>query len=347
MRTAVIGAGYIAREHLAALREIGVEVAAICDRSPALAEALAEEHGVPHWFDDAERMLRAVAPDVVHVATPPRSHVALARAALEAGAHVFVEKPIALNPSELRELQELAVARGRWLVEDHNYRFNPAIQRIIEWADSGALGAPVHVDVLFAVDALGPGSRHADPNAPDPFSGLPGGPILDFITHLAYLACAFLGEHREVATQWGQRGGSGARWDEFRALVRAERGTAALAFSANAQPDTFSVTVHGTRLRARASLFEPLLAVERLHGGPRPLLPVRNGLAVAAAHAHAAVAGLWRKLAGQPVTYAGLWELLRRFYAALEAGAKPPIAPAEIAAANRLVFAMLEQEPRR
>lgn len=346
-RAALIGAGYIAREHLRSLRQIpGVEVTALCDRSPTLAAAMADEFGVPRWYADAEKLLVEERPDVVHVTTPPQSHVALASLALKAGCHVFVEKPLALSLAESEALLDLAAACDRWLIEDHNYLFNPAVQSMLDWKRGGELGEVVHLDVLFAADALGGRSRHADAAAPESLVALPGSALIDFATHLAYLACAFIGAARSVSTTWRAARASGSRWDEFRALVEGEHATASLGWSANAQPDSFSLRVHGTKLRATASLFEPLLAVERLHAGPRPLVPLRNGLSVGASYASSALLGLWRKLQGRPVTYAGLSELLRLTYAALASGAPPPISALEIRAANRLVWRMLEQEPR-
>jgi len=345
-RAAVIGAGYIAREHLDCLRSLAsVDIVGICDLSPTLAQAAAEEFQVPHWYTDSAAMLRELAPEVVHVTTPPGSHVLLARQALEAGAHVLVEKPITFDRDELRRLQQLAASRGLVLLEDHNYLFNDSVERIREQAKAGRLGEVVHVDVIFAVDILGEGSPFADPDAPHPSLSLPGGAVADFVTHLAYLAYAFVGPPRAVHTVWDKRGsGPVPPWDEFRALVDAERGTASLSFSARAQPDLFWLRVHGTRMRATASLFEPLLVFERLYQGPRPLFPVRNGLAAAVAYSHSAVAGLWRKLGGRPITYSGLWRLLSRFYRALEEGAPPPLSPDWIEAVNRLVGDLVAQK---
>ena len=111
-RVALVGAGYIAREHLACLGTLrNVEVVAVCDRSPVMAEATADQFRVPAWFTDHAAMLTASAPDVVHIATPPRSHVPIALDALDAGAHVLVEKPIAISAREIETLVAAADAR--------------------------------------------------------------------------------------------------------------------------------------------------------------------------------------------------------------------------------------------
>jgi predicted XRE-type DNA-binding protein len=84
----------IARQHLACLNALpGVELAAICDLSPATAEAVAERFGIRAWFTDHRAMLEKTRADVVHVTTPPTSHFKLAMDSFDAGAHVIVEKP--------------------------------------------------------------------------------------------------------------------------------------------------------------------------------------------------------------------------------------------------------------
>lgn len=345
-RVGVIGAGYIAREHLECLNRLDdAEPIAICDLSPTVAEATAEMFDLPHWYTDHKRMLRDLDLDVVHIATPPSSHVPLARDVLEANCHAFVEKPIALTRDEFAPLRQLAEERKRLLIEDHNYLFNPSIQAILAKIASGEFGEVVHVEASFCVP-LGEG-KHADPDAPSPFANLPGGAMVDFLTHLSYLACAFIGPHERVDSHWSLRAPeSGLRFDELRALVAAERGSAVLSISSHSQPDIFSVRVHGTKMRAAVSLFEPLLVFETLRPGPSPLVPVQNGLAAGWAYSRSAVGGLLRKLSGRPLTYEGLWVLFERMYGSLRAGGEPPIGLGQVQRANELVWDILEQEPR-
>jgi predicted dehydrogenase len=342
MKAVLIGAGAIAREHIGALQGVpGVQVAGICDLSPAMAEATAEQFQIPRWFTDHRKMLAEVAPELVHVTTPPGSHFALATDALEAGAHVLVEKPITRELAEMETLFELAARRGRYLVEDHNYLFNRPIVRLLEMRTRGELGEVVHVHVSFHLAILAPGSRYVDPNVPHPCASGPGGAIADFVSHLAYLALAFTGPSRWLQVAWRKRSETPLPADELRALLDGERASALLEFSSHAQPDGFWIEVHGTKLRARASLFEPLLAVERVLPGARPLMPVKNGLAMALAHARAGLGSLTRKLSGRPMSYEGLHELVRRNVAAIRTSSRPPVEPAAIRETNRLVAELL------
>ena len=340
MKAALIGAGQIAKQHLACLRELkGVEIVGVCDLSPAMAEAAGERFGVPAWFTDSRAMLDAVKPDVVHVTTPPASHYPLASQALDAGAHVIVEKPATVTHDQLLSLVGQASNCGRVLVEDYNYLFNKATRTILNKVETGEFGDVTHVEVFIVLDILGPGSPFADPNAPHPILSLPGGAIADFLTHLASLAHVFVGAHRSAQTVWARRSAvpGPLPYDEFHALVDAERGTASLGFSGRTQPDAFWLRVYGTKMQAAANLFETRLTFDRLRGGPKPLRPLFNGLDEGKAIKRSAYGSLFRKLSGGPGAYEGLWELLARTYHALEKGTEPPITAQQVLDVNRLV----------
>ena len=344
IRAALVGTGRIAHQHLACLRQLpGVELAAVCDRSPISAEYACARFGAAAWFTDHREMLAAVRPEVVHVTTPPDSHFALADDALAAGAHVIVEKPAAASCDEVLDLLARAEAGGRALIEDYNYVFNRPVRELLDLVASGDAGTVVHVDVDLCLDIRREGSPFADRNLPHPALQLRGGAIADFLPHLASLGHAFIGPHRSVATVWGHQGtASTMPQDEMRALVEGERGTAGLCFSAQAQPDVFTVTVLATRVRARAGLFEPRLTVDRVRSLPKPLVPFVNALQEAAVVAGSAVTGLWGKLSGGPGSYEGLWELLTQTYASLASGTPPPVSLTQVAEVNRLVDDLLE-----
>lgn len=340
MRAAVIGLGQIARQHLACVQQLpGVEVAAVCDLSPAVAECTAERTGVRSWFTDYRTMLAEVRPDVVHVTTPPTSHYRLALDSLDAGAHVVVEKPATATYDELDALARRAEEKGRALVEDYNYLYNRATREIVRRIESGEFGDVVHVDVLICLDILDPGG-FADPNAAHPCLSLAGGAIADFLPHLASLAWLFVGPHTRASAVWKKRSKTILPYDELRAVVDAERGTASLGFSASSQPDGFWLRVYGTRMHATANLFETRLTFDRVRPGPKPLRPLLNGLEEGKSVRRSAVRSLLRKFSGGPGAYDGLWELLGRTYRALADGGPLPVPARQVLEVNRLVEAL-------
>lgn len=348
MRAALVGTGRIARQHLGALGRLpGVEVAAVCDVSPASAQAAAERFAIARWYTDHRVMLAEARPDVTHVTTPADTHVRLALDALDAGSHVIVEKPAARDVAELDALLERAEAAGRVVVETYNYLFNEPVRRMLELV-AAEDGGVVHVAVTLCLDIAAPESPFTDRNRPHPALAFPGGAISDFLPHLASLAHAFAGEHRAAHAVWSRRDASGPlAADELRALVDGDRATAAVCFSSHARPDLFAVDVLAPRMRMSARLFEPRLVVERIHAVPKPLNPVANGLAEAAEAARGAVGGLARKLGGGPGSYEGLWALIERTYAALAAGEPPPVSHDQMRAVHRLVGALTENAPAR
>ena len=343
MKAALIGAGQIARQHLNCLKTLpGVDLAAICDLSPATAEAAAERYVIPAWFTDHEAMLEKVRPDVVHVTTPPTSHFRLALDSLAAGAHVIVEKPVSSTFEELRTLVGRARGSERHLVEDHNYVFNHAPQEILRRIESGQFGAVTHVEVLICLDIAGPGG-FADSNSPHPALTLAGGAIADFLPHLASLAHLFLGPHRTAQTVWTKRKSSLLPFDEFRALVNAERGTATLGFSASSQPDAFWLRVYGEKMQATTNLFETRLTFDGPRDVPKPLRPFFSALEEGKIIRRAALTTLLRKFKG-PGAYEGLWELLARTYRALTDRSALPITASDVLEVNRMVEALKPQE---
>ena len=343
MKAALIGAGQIARQHLACLKTLpGVDLAGICDLSPATAEAAAERYGVGAWFTDYRDMLEKVRPDVVHVTTPPTSHFRLALDAVNAGAHVVVEKPATPTLDELEMLVGRANDTGCHVVEDYNYLFNRATQDIVRRVESGELGAVTHVEVLICLDILGP-AGFADPNSPHPALALAGGAIADFLPHLASLAHRFVGAHRTAHTIWNKRKSSPLPYDEFRAVVEAERGTAALGFSASSQPDAFWLRVYGERMHASTNLFETRLTFDGPRNVPKPLRSFFSGLEEGKEIRRAAVKTLLRKFKG-PGAYEGLWELLAGTYRALADRSTLPVTASDVLEVNRMVEALKPQE---
>jgi len=125
MRTAVIGVGYLGRFHAQKYAVLpDSELVAIADPNAATAAKVGSELGVPYCTDYRELLGRV---DAVSVVTPTPTHYPIARAFLETGAHVLVEKPMTVSVDEGRQLIAAAKAAGRILQVGHLERFNAAL----------------------------------------------------------------------------------------------------------------------------------------------------------------------------------------------------------------------------
>ena len=313
----------------------------VCDLSAATARSMADRFALDGWSTDLEATLIALRPDVVHVATPPASHRDIALLALNAGAHVIVEKPATLIPSQLTGLLDVARQQGLLLVEDYNYIYNSGVQTALADIRAGDYGKLVHVDVEIALDIYGEGSSYLDPTANRSFTQMKGGPIADFLPHLASVAHAFVGAHTTTHAVWTHRE-DGPFPDGLRALVAGHQGTATLSFSARAQPDLFQVRVEGTRRRTHLNIFEGRAVTESQFDTARPLIPLLNGLREGRDATVGSVQALSRKMSGGPGAYQGLWTLVQDFYLALAGGLEPPITPSQMIEVNSLIEALTE-----
>jgi predicted dehydrogenase len=120
------------------------ELVWLCDIDEGCRAEAALRYPTARTTNNLEDLLADETVDAVIVATPVPTHYELSRRALEAGKHVFVEKPPAMRGAELEELCELAEERGRVLMPGHLLLYHPGVWKLKEIVDSGELG-----DVLY------------------------------------------------------------------------------------------------------------------------------------------------------------------------------------------------------
>ena len=134
---AVIGCGYWGKNHVRTLSELGALVA-VADKDAPRATALAETFGVEALSPEAA--MRDPRVDAVVLALPPQLHAEFALAAIAAGKHVLVEKPIALTPDDATRVVAAGHAAGVVVMTGHVLRFHPAFEALAAMVADGALG---------------------------------------------------------------------------------------------------------------------------------------------------------------------------------------------------------------
>jgi predicted dehydrogenase len=140
-RIGVVGLGYwgpnVARNVAANPR---AELAWLCDRDPETLAAAADRHPQAGITESYQELLEDPALDAVAIVTPVSTHYDLAAAALEAGKHVLVEKPLAGSSSQAADLIEVAAERSLVLLPGHTFLYSPPVVKVKELLDAGALG---------------------------------------------------------------------------------------------------------------------------------------------------------------------------------------------------------------
>src|SRR6202163_773031 len=147
IRFGIIGYGYWGPNIVRNLGSLsGACVASLCDKNvPALRRAAQTYPGLKLSSDSAE-LIGSPLIDAVAVVTPVWTHYALAKAALENGKHVFVEKPFTTTVAQAEELIELAEKRNLKIMVDHTFLFTGAVKKIRQLIDDGILGNLYYYD---------------------------------------------------------------------------------------------------------------------------------------------------------------------------------------------------------
>jgi predicted dehydrogenase len=149
VRFGVIGYGYWGPNVVRNLDQLdGSSVVAICDKSPASLKRVAKAYPHLRVLSDSHELISSPDIDAVAVVTPVWTHYELAKAALEQGKHVFVEKPFTSNSAQAEELIELADRKNLKIMVDHTFLFTGAVKKIGQLLDEGALGKIYYYDSM-------------------------------------------------------------------------------------------------------------------------------------------------------------------------------------------------------
>jgi predicted dehydrogenase len=347
LRIALVGCGKIADQHVQAVQRVsGSQVVAVCDREPLMARQLAERFAIDGCYSDTGEMLRSARPDVVHITTPPQSHHDLAIQCLQAGCHVYLEKPFTVTLAEATALIAAAQLCRRLVTAGHNYQFSFEMLRMRALLEDGFLGgAPVHVESYWSYD-LGDIS-YVGPLLGNPdhwVRRLPGGLLHNIISHGIARIAEFIDDDLDVVvarahqSEQLRRMGGQEVLDELRVMIRDGKGTTAtFCFSTQIKPGLNQLRLFGPVNSVTVDLNSGSVVS---HQGKSyksyltyllpPLLAARAQLR----NAWQNVTGIARQRIYQD---SGMTALVERFHRAIASGGPPPIPYREVLLTARIM----------
>ena len=316
LRIALFGAGRHAQHHARAiLRCSATELVAVADPTESAQAAMRSVVPSVRCFATPEELLAADRPDVVHICTPPASHAPLARAALKAGSHIYVEKPFTDRVEDAKEVLDEACAKNLLVCAGHQLLYEPPTEVLTQYLPS--IGQVVHVESYFSFRTV----RHA-----------PGGrtvlradhQLLDILPHPVYLLLQVLEQAADgpieiVSLEVSQTG-------TVHALVRRGGVTGTLVVTLEGRPvesylrvvgrngSLFADYVRGTTQRA---IGPGSSGIDKLLAPYRQAWQLLTGTTTAMA----------RRFLKSQRSYPGLVELFSAFYDAVRAGLPSPISP--------------------
>jgi predicted dehydrogenase/nucleoside-diphosphate-sugar epimerase len=305
LKTGIIGAGKMARHHAKALGVCGAqnELVGVVEPDSDARVAFATAFPGCEPFEHLQELIEARHPDVLHICTPGSTHVELGRAAIEAGCHVYIEKPFALRSSQARELFRLADERAVRLCAGHQLLYErPTLQatRLLQ-----SIGRIVHVESMFSFRMVRRGTLTDDEQ------------ILDILPHPTYLLLHFLRaahgagpfDPRLVAVRVDREG-------TIHALATAGGPSGSLVVTLDGRPVESFVRVVGTNGTVHADYVRGTvqhLIGPGVSGIDKLLNPYRHSRQLIGQTTSSLIRRLRRRGAGYP----GLAETIHAFYTSL------------------------------
>ncbi|NLW50587.1 MAG: Gfo/Idh/MocA family oxidoreductase [Candidatus Brocadiaceae bacterium] len=195
VKVGVIGTGGIATVQAKSLSKLeGVEIVAGCDIDPEHLKTFCDTYGVEKRFEDYNDLVRLPELDAVTVCTPNYVHKDPTIAALKAGKHTMVEKPMAMNAAEAQAMIDAETGSGKTLTMGFQFRLRPDAQALKRFANDGRLGKVLFVRCQAlrrrGIPSWGVfGQKHLQG----------GGPLIDIGVHIIECAHFLMGEPRPVA----------------------------------------------------------------------------------------------------------------------------------------------------
>lgn len=194
LKVGIIGNGGIAAMHMHGYKQLGdrVEVVACCDIAEEKAKKFAAEHGIQHYYTDAETMLKNEKLDMVSICTWNSAHAECTIAALRAGCNVLCEKPMAMNAAQALEMKAEAEKAGKLLMVGFVRRHGADADKALSLISQGYLGDIYFAKASYLRRCGFPGGWFGDKSR----SG--GGPLIDLGVHVIDLTRYLMGNPKPV-----------------------------------------------------------------------------------------------------------------------------------------------------
>jgi predicted dehydrogenase/nucleoside-diphosphate-sugar epimerase len=319
LRVGILGAGQMARQHARAIGRLNdAIVSAVVDPDPsALAEMRRIQPGAT-GFASLDDLLLSQLVDVIHICTPPHTHEILTEKVLDAGCHVYVEKPFVETRSAATRLANLADRNGLKICAGHQLLYELPTLRALELLP--ALGEVTHIESYFSFRAM----KHS-PNGRAPLRD--DLQLLDILPHPVYLLLDFLERTAEGTTQLvsvdiGPRG-------TVHALVRRGSLTGSLVVTLEGRPVENYLRLVGTNGSIHADYVRSTVQ-RNLGPGTSGIDKLLSPYRLSRQLLTGTTAAMGKRFLKQQKSYPGLAEIFGAFYQAIKENRESPVTRANL-----------------
>jgi predicted dehydrogenase len=351
LKIAIVGCGKIADAHVEEIRKIpSAELCAVCDLEPIMAEQLATRYFVSRWYSDVVKMLEAEKPDVLHITTPPGSHLQLTQLALANGCHVFLEKPTALRHCDTEAIVEATIAAGKKLSVNYWPNFEAPALELRRLLEQGVLGSVVHVESFYGYDLKGEYGMALQRDPKHWVHRMPGKLFQNVLDHILNKITPFMGDEQPLIQAVAYCGNPDRGdieavelLDELRVILRGAYTSAYATFSSHARPVGHNLRVYGTENTARVDFAARTVVLERKQTFPSAVGRLAPPFLSAKDYMGQGLKNLNRFSHARFHYFDGMRQLLTEFYLSIERNSDPPIAYSEILRVSAMMDEIFRQ----
>ncbi len=335
MRAGILGCGKIASFHLNAIKNLeNVEVVGVADSSSENLKNFASEFNVSNTYKSLEELLDKAKPEVVHVLSPPKTHRGMAIEAMNAGCHVYVEKPMATNLKEANEMIMASEKNKVKLCVGHNLLFELVVRQAQDIVNSFEFGDLVHLDAFFIFDTNRVTDRiPSDKNYSKHWvNSLKGGLLQDLAPHPLSLGLYFLPDVTKVYSIAKKVNANGGLVnDELRVMIDSAETTANISMSFRAQPDNVLLNLYGTKMTVKVDVSNMLLIKQKLFNIPKKVSRGLDNLSQSFQISSQTIGNVLKFATGRVKDAGGMDVLIREFYKSIQLDTLPPVIGREAA----------------
>lgn len=330
LNVGVIGCGYIAQVHLDFMRQIeNVGRVVVADPVPEAAERIRKKFKAAAAYTDYTEMLDNEQLDVVHILTPPQYHSEIAQAAAKHGCHILVEKPMAVESREAREMVAAADKHSVKLCVMHNHLFDRVMLEAREILAKGMLGRITYVESWYGTQF----GRFAPPFDPEKYWGysLPGSLYQDYLPHALYVLLDVLEsvEIRDVIANY-VGGVPVVETDELKILFEQDKQTGILSLSLSTSPRYQFMNIYGTAGSLKIDFLHKVCHLEKDIGAlPKSVNRILRASKYGKSLRRAARKNLFAMRRVQRHLYEGTEREIRLFYRSVLLDEPVPVPPNE------------------
>jgi predicted dehydrogenase len=350
LKVALVGCGKAADMHVSGIRRLdSARIVAVCDVEPLMAERLATRHDIAGCYSDFDELLAIEKPDVVHITTPPQSHLSLAMKAIDAGCHLFVEKPLALDAHEAAQLITHTERRARKLTIGYTYHFDPIVRMLRGLIQAEVMGEVVHLESFLGYDLNG---SFASPILADRdhwVHKLSGKLFQNLLDHLLNKITEFLPDENPLVQAYSWQMADRIPQlefdlpDELRVVVIGEKKSAYATFSSHARPVRHLLTFYGTKNIAHLDFQNSTITLDRDSVWPGVLGRLASPFAQGWQHICEGRRNMFRFARSEYHFFEGFNYLLSEFYGSVVHDSPVPIPYREILRVATLIDEIANQ----